>query len=338
MEDGVAPVQAPLNPFSNSDQKSIKKVLATLNDKYTRILPPSQYTSIQKYDLIGIGCLLSPYVSTHPLDDVNAGYITITSTPVSGSTGEKSGLEKGDVILKVNDYDTKGKTAMEVVNLINDGGSTVTFDVKGKGPLTVDRKFDFKSKVTTSLSSSVLTISLKEFNGKSYSDISSAILSSPTVPDKIIIDLRGNGGGSFQSAIDVASIFLSNSLAATVKDGKGETLPIKTPSDKKIVNDNTLVDVMVDGGTASASEVLTGALRDNCVSATSGTRSFGKGLIQGVYGLDDGEGLVITVAEYVTPKGTRIQKNGVPIDFESLEKEGWKKVEEIIKECRAERK
>lgn len=170
--------------------------------------------------------------------------------------------------------------------------------VKGKGQITIDRKFDFNSKVESNynVKSSELTIKLKEFNGKSYDDIEDIIKSNSNVK-KIIIDLRSNGGGSFQSAIDVASLFLSDKLAATVQDGKGETLPVKTPKNKKIVTDDTLVKVLVDSGTASASEVLTGALRDNCASATQGTRSFGKGLIQGVYGLDDGEGLVITVAE-----------------------------------------
>ncbi|GMH90145.1 hypothetical protein TL16_g11677 [Triparma laevis f. inornata] len=283
---------------ASADQTLTKTILSTLNDKYTRLLPPSQYTAIQKYDLVGIGCLLSPYVSAHPLDDVNEGYICITSTPVGGSTGEKAGLEKGDIILKVNDVSTKGKTAMEIVNFINDGGSTLTMSVKGKGQITIDRKFNFNSKVESNydVKSSELTIKLKEFNGKSYDDIEDVIKSNSNVK-KIIIDLRSNGGGSFQSAIDVASLFLSDKLAATVQDGKGETLPVKTPKNKKIVTDDTLVKVLVDSGTASASEVLTGALRDNCASATQGTRSFGKGLIQGVYGLDDGEGLVITVAE-----------------------------------------
>jgi len=129
-----------------------------------------------------------------------------------------------------------------------------------------------------------------------------------------ILDLRGNPGGAFQSAVEIAGLFMNDKLATDVVDGNGVDLKFRTTKDKMAIDTDDAIAIWVDGRSASASEVLSGALRDNCRAVVMGDRSFGKGLVQAVYGLKNGYGLVLTVAKYLTPGGTDINKVGIVPD------------------------
>jgi len=130
-----------------------------------------------------------------------------------------------------------------------------------------------------------------------------------------VLDLRGNPGGAFQSAVEVASYFMDNKIATYVVDNDAVELPFKTAKGKVIIDESDPISIWVDQRSASASEVLAGALRDNCRGVVMGDTSFGKGLIQAVYGLKNGFGLVLTVARYITPNGTDIQGIGIKPDL-----------------------
>jgi carboxyl-terminal processing protease len=132
-----------------------------------------------------------------------------------------------------------------------------------------------------------------------------------------VVDLRGNPGGAFQSAVEIAGIFVNDKIATTVVDGNQVEMPFKTSKDKALIEDQIPMVLWLDGGSASASEVLAGALHDTCRSVTMGQKSYGKGLIQAVYGLKNGTGLVLTVAKYVTPNGSEIQGVGIVPDIEA---------------------
>jgi carboxyl-terminal processing protease len=169
-------------------------------------------------------------------------------------------------------------------------------------------------------------IRIKEFNAIVKNKLENAITSLLTASNDeaessgataLVLDLRSNGGGAFQSAVEIAGLFMNDRLATNVVDGTGAALPFKTAANTQIVPASVPVVIWTDPGTASASEVLAGALHDNCRAVLMGDRSFGKGLIQAVYGLPhgDGGGLVLTVARYETPNGTNIQGVGITPDI-----------------------
>ena len=130
------------------------------------------------------------------------------------------------------------------------------------------------------------------------------------------MDLRGNTGGAFQSAIEISGLFLQDRVATYVVDSNQVELPFRTPKlQEALVDPDAPLVVWIDGLSASASEVLAGSLHDNCRAVTMGNKSFGKGLIQAVYGLKNGAGLVVTVAKYITPSGSEIQGLGIIPDI-----------------------
>lgn len=131
-----------------------------------------------------------------------------------------------------------------------------------------------------------------------------------------VMDLRGNTGGAFQSAIEISGLFLRDRVATYVVDSNQVELPFRTPKlQDLLINPEAPLVVWIDGLSASASEVLAGSLHDNCRAVTMGNTSFGKGLIQAVYGLKNGAGLVVTVAKYITPSGSEIQGRGITPDI-----------------------
>jgi C-terminal peptidase prc len=130
-----------------------------------------------------------------------------------------------------------------------------------------------------------------------------------------VLDLRMNTGGAFQSAVEISSLFMQDRIATYVVDSTGANIPFKTNKGDLAIDKTDPLVIWVDGTSASASEVLAGALHDNCRAAVMGGKSFGKGLIQAVYGLKNGSGLVLTVARYVTPGGNEIQGVGITPDI-----------------------
>lgn len=132
-----------------------------------------------------------------------------------------------------------------------------------------------------------------------------------------MLDLRQNPGGAFQSAVEIAGLFMEDKIATNVVDANQVEMAFRTTKGKVLVNQNTPIVIWLDGGSASASEVLAGSMHDQCKAIVMGSNSFGKGLIQAVYGLKNGSGLVLTVAKYVTPNGTDIQGHGITPDIEA---------------------
>jgi carboxyl-terminal processing protease len=188
----------------------------------------------------------------------------------------------------------------------------------------LDRKFQqvkdpivYKISEERSDGTKVGYIQIAEFNSLVKAKLEDAFreLQNNKGANAFVLDLRGNPGGAFQSAVEISSLFVDNRVATYVVDSNGVELPFKTMSDRVVVDPKAPVAIWVDGGSASASEVLAGSLHDNCRAVIMGKQSFGKGLIQAVYGLKNGAGLVLTVARYVTPNGTEIHGKGVTPDI-----------------------
>lgn len=301
--------------------KATKNLVGSLDDKYSRILDRSAYAMIQKYDLIGVGATLMP--------DPVTKLITIGAPPVVNSAADKAGLKVGDVVFAVNGVETADRTAFDIIDQISDDpdSSVVTFTIRSKGSkerrdvvlkrtfLEVKDPISYRVSETRSDGTKVGYIRVAEFNSLVKPKLEAALrdLESQGV-NAYVLDVRGNPGGAFQSAVEIAGLFMSDKLATDVVDGNGVDLKFRTSKDKVIINEKDPIAIWVDGRSASASEVLAGALKDNCRAVVMGDTSFGKGLVQAVYGLENGYGLVLTVAKYLTPNGTDINKVGIVPD------------------------
>ncbi|OEU14851.1 ClpP/crotonase, partial [Fragilariopsis cylindrus CCMP1102] len=316
--------------FENEkSMKLIYEMVGSLNDKYTRVLDIDQYAAIQKYDLIGVGVTLMPNSNKD---------IIVGAPPISKSAGDLAGLQVGDYVTAVNNIPTRGNTAFDIIDQIseNSNAKTITFSIlrpgSGSGDDTTSSKFDVtmnrqtmevkdpvQYKITEKRSDGTIVgyLRVSEFNTLVNSSLKNAMLElKKQGATAYVMDLRGNGGGAFQSAVEISSLFLRDRVATYVVDSNQIELPFRTQKLQELViaPDVPLV-IWLDGGSASASEVLAGSLHDNCRAVTMGEQSFGKGLIQAVYGLKNGAGLVVTVARYVTPNGSEIQGKGITPDI-----------------------
>lgn len=301
--------------------KATKNLVGSLGDKYSRILDKNAYAMIQKFDLIGVGATLMP--------DPVTKEIIVGAPPVAKSAADEAGIKMGDVVFAVNGVETAGRTAFDIIDQISDdpNSSSVTFTIRSKGSnqsrevelkrafLEVKDPVSYRVSETRADGTKVGYVRVAEFNSLVKPRLEAALrdLESQGV-DAYVLDVRGNPGGAFQSAVEIAGLFMSDKLATDVVDGNGVDLKFRTSKDKVVVNEKDPIAIWVDGRSASASEVLAGALRDNCRAVVMGDTSFGKGLVQAVYGLENGYGLVLTVAKYLTPNGTDINKVGIVPD------------------------
>jgi C-terminal peptidase prc len=299
-------------------------MVASLNDKYSRMLSRDQYSAIQKYDLIGVGVTLMP--------DSNKNII-VGAPPIPNSEAARVGMQVGDYVTEINGVSTAGRTAFDIIDQISEDPSakTVTMTVRPKGSTAADpvkvvsmsRAFaavknpvQYKISETRSDGTKVGYIRISEFNALVKASLEKALSDLETAGvNAYVIDIRQNTGGAFQSAVEISSLFTEGRVATYVVDNTNVKLPFRTATGQLAIDSTDPIVMLIDGRSASASEVLAGSLHDNCRAVLMGEKSFGKGLIQAVYGLKNGEGLVMTVARYITPSGSDIQGVGITPDF-----------------------
>ena len=180
-------------------------------------------------------------------------------------------------------------------------------------------------------------VRISNFQGNTSEDLVSALkdLEKDGKMRGLIIDLRNNPGGLLSQAIDVSELFLDSGIIVTTK-GRGSSHNIKASAHKEGTKRDYPIVVLVNGGSASASEIVAGALQDNKRALILGSRTFGKGSVQTILPLSDGSGLRLTTARYYTPSGKSIQSSGITPDlvipFEIGEKKEKKKTPEFIRE------
>eukprot|EP00953_Heterococcus_sp_UTEX-ZZ885_P027926 14930-Heterococcus_DN1.PRE.1 len=223
-----------------SDTAAAEKILSLLHDKYTRLVNPSTYESLSKYDMVGAGVMLSPN---------QEGRLAVASPPIPASSADKNGIKKGDLIVAINDFLSKYQDP------------TITFTVQkpGKGEdgqrvLELERAFEkISNPVEYSLSEQsngkkVGYIQIKEFNAVVTDKVREAIVDLESQgAEAYVLDLRGNGGGAFQSALGIAGLFMNDKLITYVVDGDGKKASFTTKSEA-ITNDPLVV--FIDKGSA----------------------------------------------------------------------------------------
>ncbi|GKU92487.1 hypothetical protein SLEP1_g6204 [Rubroshorea leprosula] len=308
----------------NKAHHIITKMLASLGDRYTRFISPADFSKMARYDMTGIGMDIKEVADVSGAVKLKVRGLILDGPALAG------GVRQGDEVLAVNGEDVRGKSAFEVSSLIQGPNETfVTIKVRhgNCGPiesLQVQRQLVARTPVVYHLeqidngTTSVGYVRLKEFNALARKDLVTAVKRLQDMgASYFILDLRDNLGGLVQAGIEIAKLFLK----------EGETIIYtvgRDPQYQKAIVANTTplvsspVIVLVNNKTASASEIVASALHDNCRAVLVGERTFGKGLIQTVFELDDGSGVAVTVGKYVTPNHMDINGNGIEPDYRNI--------------------
>ncbi len=293
---------------------AIQGLAASYNDPYTIYFPPKEakiFADNISGSFAGVGMEI----------DVRDGVLTVVA-PLKGTPAETAGIKAGDQIVTIDGKSTDGiSTDKAVAKIRGPVGTTVKFTLIRDGKaldIEVVRAIIQVPETEDGLDekSDVYHIALYEFTANSADLFNQAFVRfKNSGSKKLIIDLRGNPGGYLDSAVDIASHFLPKGATVVTEDfgGKGEN-EIHISIGYNDITPGTKIVVLIDGGSASASEILAGALQDTKKATIIGTKSFGKGSVQTLIDLGDGS-LKITVARWITPAGHWIMGNGITPDI-----------------------
>ncbi|MEI7942458.1 MAG: S41 family peptidase [Candidatus Riflemargulisbacteria bacterium] len=295
---------------------AIEGMLKSLDDPYSRFLKPDGYSELRtnlQGNFYGIGIHIG--LKQDKL---------IVISPMEGTPASKAGLKSFDVITSIDYKSAVGISLEEAVSRIR--GEKGTFVVLGIHRDGVSDDFSIKIerdiiqiksiKEKQLVGDKIGYIRLMTFESKdTYAELRDAIISLKKAGmEKLIIDVRYNGGGLLQNALDIAGIFIGNEVVVNTVGRKGDRRAlISSIANSQVFNGPLLI--LVNGASASASEILAGAIKDHGRGVIMGTQTFGKASVQEVIPLMDESALLLTTAKYLTPKGTDINKVGITPDI-----------------------
>ncbi len=304
-------------PYNGTQEsyEAIRGMLASLDDPYTRFLDPKEFKEMQidtSGELTGVGIQIS-------LDKETKDIVVVS--PIEGTPASRAGVQPKDVIVSIDGASTKGMTTEDAVKLIRGKeGTQVTLGLRRKGKVLqvplVRARIEIHS-VSSQLNKApngekVGYIRLKQFNANAAKEMRTAIRSlEEQGVDGYVLDLRSNPGGLLEASVDIARQWLDEGTIVSTKTRDG-IQDVRRATGSALTRRPVVV--LVNEGSASASEILSGALQDNHRAQLVGQKTFGKGLVQSVRGLADGSGMTVTIAKYLTPSGTDIHKNGIKPD------------------------
>jgi carboxyl-terminal processing protease len=294
---------------------AIREALKPLGDRYTRFLDPAQFkalTSQTSGELSGVGIRMGIKDKTKDL---------IVVEPIENSPAAKANLKAGDGIVAIDGKPTKGMTLDDASALIRgEAGTPVTLKISREGKGIFDVSLTRANIELMAVQSSVKQegqlrvgyISLNEFSSHAAEQMQKAIkkLDAQKV-NGYVLDLRGNPGGLLQSSVEIARMWLDNGKIVKTVDRKGGAQEFAA---NKTALTKLPLAVLVDGNSASASEILAGALKDNKRATIVGSKTFGKAVVQSVHPLSDGSGLAVTISHYFPPSGLNFNHIGIAPD------------------------
>jgi len=305
--------------YANSSDAydAIREMLAKLNDPYTRFLDPKQFYEMRidtSGELTGVGIQIVK-------DEESDNFVIVS--PIEGSPAYQAGIKAKDRIISIDKIDTKGMDIEKAVNLIRGKkGTQVILGISRNGKIfyksLMRKKIEIRSVVSkinnTKEGYLVGYVRIKQFNANASREMKDTLLDYENKDVAgYVLDLRSNPGGLLDSSIDISRQFINKGIIVSTlsKDGLKE---VKKANGSALTNKPLVV--LVNEGSASASEIVSGAIRDNQRGKLVGKKTFGKGLVQSMRALVDGSGLTVTVAKYLTPNGTDINKFGITPDLE----------------------
>ena len=284
-------------------------------DPHSSFLLPNAYKELRidtKGEFSGIGIVIT----------MQENRLTVIS-PIEGSPAFEAGVKAGDLIIKVDGEDTKDMELWEAVKKMRGKkGTTVVITVGREGEpepieFTIVRDvIPLQSVRAFTLKPGYGYLRITNFRDRTYDDVVSALskLESKETPLKgLILDLRDNPGGLLEQAVKVADVFLDEGRIVSIKGRVGSHSKVYSAQEDEEKHTYPIV-LLINAGSASASEIVAGALQDHGRALILGTTSFGKGSVQAVEPLRDGSGLKLTIARYYTPNGNTIQAQGIKPD------------------------
>ena len=294
---------------------AIKEMLMVLNDPYTRFLDPKEFNEMRidtTGELMGVGIQIS-------LDE-DTNQIVVVS-PIEGTPAFLAGVKPQDIIISIDGNNIEGLSIDSTVKLIRGKKGTKV----ELGILRDDKFLKFSlirdrieinavdSRINNTVSGAKIAyLRLSQFNAKSPKEMSLSIKKlEKQKPFGYVLDLRSNPGGLLEASIEIARQWINTGIIVSTKTKDGIT-DIRKAKSRALTNRPVIV--LIDKGSASASEILSGAIKDNNRGLLLGQKTFGKGLVQSVRSLPDGSGLTVTVAKYLTPSGQDINENGIEPD------------------------
>jgi carboxyl-terminal processing protease len=301
---------------------AVRQMLKELDDPYTRFMDKKDFTEMQSDNsgkLLGVGLQLTQNEKTKQL---------VVVAPIDDSPAAKAGITAQDVIIKIDGKSTQGLDLNQAVQLIRGvEGTSVVLTVQ-HGKQVIDHKLlrqqielhRVKAEYRPNDLGGVGYIRLNQFSANAPQEMRKAI--QQMEGQKVsgyVLDLRSNPGGLLYGAIDIAKMWMNQGTIVSTRNRSGgcdgRSTDCKQSADGTALTNKPLV-VLVDGGSASSSEILAGALQDNKRAQLVGSKTFGKGLVQSVRPLSDGSGLAVTTAKYFTPSGKDINKLGIVPDVD----------------------
>jgi carboxyl-terminal processing protease len=313
----------------NTDEEAyeaIREMLKNLDDPYTRFMDPEQFQNMKidtSGELTGVGIQIR--------QDEETGKIFVES-PIEGSPAFRAGIYGGDTIIKIDGITTEGMTLEEAVSKIrgirgteviltilreNKEGDQIKEEIKDF-PIIRDiiqiHPVSFKVIDHNSDLGKIGYIRLNQFSAQASGEMDDAIADLEDQGVKgYVLDLRSNPGGLLSASIEIARMWIDDGTIVSTVNRQG-TVDVES-ANHRALSDKPLV-VLVDGGSASASEILSGALQDHHRAKLVGTKTFGKGLVQSVKELNHSQaGMAVTIAKYLTPNGRDINKEGIHPDI-----------------------
>ena len=297
--------------------EAIRDMLANLEDPYTRFLDPKEFNQMRidtSGELTGIGIQIVK-------DEENDNLMIVA--PIEGSPASKAGIRAKDNIISIDNISTKGMDIEQAVRLIRGkAGTIVKLGISRNGnkiyKSLLRQKIEIKSvksKINNTKDGLLIGyLRIKQFNANASKEIKGTLIDFENKKiSGYILDLRGNPGGLLDSSIEISRHFINKGIIVSTvsKNGLKE---IKQANGSAITKKPLVV--LVNEASASASEIVSGAIKDNQRGKLVGKKTFGKGLVQSMRTLIDGSGLTVTVAKYLTPNGTDINKTGIIPDIE----------------------
>lgn len=293
---------------------AINGMLKTL-DPHTSYLPPESFKQMKvetsgKFGGLGVEIT------------VRNGILTVVS-PIEGTPAYKAGIKAGDKIIKIEDESTLDMTLSDAVNLLRgERGSNVNITIFRKGMekpkvVTITRDIIKVQSVKKRVyQGNIGYIKIRNFTKTVSQDLDRYLNEfEQNHIQKLILDLRGNPGGLLNQAVEVADRFLDKENLIVYTQGRSEEQNMRFTTHEQRKHFRYPMIILVNGGSASASEIVAGALQDMGRAVILGTQTFGKGSVQTIIPLSDGSALRLTTARYYTPSGRVIQENGITPDI-----------------------
>jgi len=303
-------------PDNENAYVAIKDMLSKLDDPYTRFLDPKDFDEMRidtTGELMGVGIQIS-------LDEVTNEIVVVS--PIEGTPASLAGIKPKDIIVSIDGKTIEGLSIDSTVKLIRGKkGTKVELGIIRDNELLkvslIRDKIEL-NVVDSRINNPVLGMKigylrLKQFNAKSPKEMSKSIKKlEKQQPYGYVLDLRSNPGGLLEASIEIARQWINTGIIVSTKTKDGIT-DIREAKSRALTNRPVVV--LIDEGSASASEILSGAIKDNKRGILVGKKTFGKGLVQSVRSLSDGSGLTVTVAKYLTPSGKDINQHGIEPDI-----------------------